>query len=684
MPTLNSSKFNLLNEFAQQWREVVASDLLVLSLEGEVLTYHNGTRQVNGRDILRRASPDQPTLLTEANQRMLTVPLVDEQHLLGYLLAFDAQEADASLLSWGAKNLVARLVNEEALQGMTDELIGAWDQLELIYRVTQNLALTPDLLATLKSILQEIQKVVNTENSFVLLRRLDSFDCVTGGAPQIEPYLCRESLLNTLAQTNRVVLANDTMICRQLWPEASASVETMLATSLIITDENCQAALGLINKANKNFTAGDAKLLAALAQQVGSIIKNFLVHQRLIVEERLSRELEIAAEIQESLLPTKLPQMGGLSIAVVSIPASEVGGDFYDFITVSDRQLTLIIGDVAGKGIPAAMLTSVTRTMLRVEAMRGDLPHSIIHQANNVLYQDLSRADSFVTAFVATIDAAAGTLTYASAGHTPAILWRAETQTTEQLKATSPPIGIFYRGESTRTVTLNPGDTLLFYTDGITEAESPAAELFGLSRLIQIVEANAHESPEKLQQQIQTEITQFRQDSLGRDDATLLVVKMLPQMEGIAPKTNPVVIKTVDFAYPADTKFLIEISNEITSTCRQLPALPSGSKANDFIYLIELAISEICTNIIQHAYGGKKGEITGRITLLQHGVYLDFYDTGVSFDPSTIPEPNANPHQLIEGGYGLHIVRQIMDVVTYNRHPELGNHWHLEKYMLSS
>ncbi|MCL4302008.1 MAG: SpoIIE family protein phosphatase [Anaerolineae bacterium] len=683
MPTLNSSKLNLLNEFAQQWREVVASDLLVLSLEGEVLTYNNGTPQINWRDILQRASPDQPALLTEANQRLLAVPLLDGQDLLGYLLAFDVEETDASLLSWGAKNLVARLVNEEALQGMTDELIGAWDQLELIYRVTQNLALTPDLLATLKSILQEIQKVVNTENSFVLLQRLDSFDCVTGGDYQIEPYLCRESLLSTLARTNRVVLANETAVCRQFWPEAPASVETLLATSLIITDENCQAALGLINKANKNFTAGDVKLLAALAQQVGSIIKNFLVHQRLIVEERLSRELEIAAEIQESLLPTKLPQMGGLSIAVVSIPASEVGGDFYDFITVSDRQLTLIIGDVAGKGIPAAMLTSVTRTMLRVEAMRGDLPHSIIHQANNVLYQDLSRADSFVTAFVATIDAAAGTLSYASAGHTPAILWRAETQTTEQLKATSPPIGIFYRGESTRTVTLNPGDTLLFYTDGITEAESPAGELFGLSRLIQIVEANANESPEKLQQQIQTEITQFRQDSLGRDDATLLVVKMLPQMDGVAPKINPVVIKTVDFAYPADTKYLVEISNEITSTCRQLPALPSGSKANDFIYLIELAISEICTNIIQHAYGGKKGEITGRITLLQHGVYLDFYDTGASFDPSTIPEPNANPHQLIEGGYGLHIVRQIMDVVTYNRHPERGNHWHLEKFVLS-
>ncbi|MBI1877080.1 MAG: SpoIIE family protein phosphatase [Chloroflexi bacterium] len=677
-----AQKLDLFNDFAQYWREIVGRDLLVLSHEGEVLTYTNGARRGNWNDLLNRLSPDKPTFLIYSNQRLLTVPLFDGQQPLGYLLVFDAQEQDELLLAWGAKTIVARLVGEEALQGMTDELIGAWDQLELLYRVTQNLALTSDLMAALKSILVEIQKVVNTEDSFVLLRRPDAFDCVTGGTHGLERYLCAESLLNNLVQANHVVLCNDIPACRQIWPEApTLLVENFLATPLMITDEDCQAALGLINKANRNFTAGDVKLLAALAQQVGTIVKNFLVHQRLIVEERLSRELEIAAEIQVSLLPTTLPQVGGLSIAVVYIPASEVGGDFYDFITVGDRQLTLIIGDVAGKGIPAAMLTSVTRTMLRVEAMRGDLPHTIIHQANNVLYQDLSRADSFVTAFVATIDTVAGTFSYASAGHAPVILWRAETKITEQLKATSPPIGIFYRGEPTRTITLKPGDTILFYTDGITEAESPEGELFGLNRLLQIVEAKAHESPETLQQCIQAEITNFRRDSLGRDDATMLVIKMLPQVEAAATKPVSPIIKTLDFAYPADTKYLVQISQEITHTCRQLPTLPSGSNANDFIYLIELAISEICTNIIQHAYGGKKGKISGQITLLNHGVHLDFYDTGVSFDPATIPEPSANPHQLIEGGYGLHIVRQIMDVVTYDYDPERGNHWHLEKFL---
>jgi anti-sigma regulatory factor (Ser/Thr protein kinase) len=328
------------------------------------------------------------------------------------------------------------------------------------------------------------------------------------------------------------------------------------------------------------------------------------------------------------------------------------------------------------------MLTSVTRTMLRVEAMRGEAPHNIIQQANDVLHQDLSRADSFVTAFVATLDTFEGTLSYASAGHAPALLWRADSRKTELLKATSPPIGIFgYKTEATRTVTLNPGDTLLFYTDGITEAQSPNGDLFGLNRLIYIVESRANESPEALQQYIQSEIANFCRNSSGRDDITLLIVKMLPRSEAVAPKDISTIVRTIKFSYPANTEHLTDISEEITSACRQLPALPSGSSADDFIYLIELAISEICTNIIKHAYANREGNINACITLLNNGIQLDFYDQGVGFDPSTVPQPNSDPHQLIEGGYGLHIVRQIMDVVSYEHDPEQGNHWHLIKLL---
>ena len=673
-------QFHIFSSFAKGWQETMGSPLLLLSPNGELLASSVKIPLNNWPELLRRASSDDPTVLNYAGRTLLTAPLIQDKQTLGYLLAVDAKKQDVALLTWGAETLMTRLVDEQALQDMTDELIGAWNQLELIYRVTQDVTLTTDLMAVLQSILQEVKKVAHAEDAFVLLERSNVLECVTC-SHYLDESLRSHAFLNNLLQTDQVVLVEDAAVLRQLWPEAPDFVQTIVATELLVGDDH-RATLGLINKIDHNFTAGDAKLLAALAQQVGTIVKNFLLHENVINEERLSRELEIAAEIQKSLLPTKLPQVGGLSIAVSSIPASEVGGDFYDFVTVDDRHLTLIMGDVAGKGIPAAMLTSVTRTMLRVEAMRGEPPHRIIQQANNVLYQDLSRADSFVTVFVATIDTYDGILSYASAGHMPAILWRAETRTLEQLKATSPPIGIFgYAGESSNTVTVNSGDTIVFYTDGITEAQAPNGDFFGLNRLLYIVQSRANEPPELLQQYIQSEITSFRRDSLSRDDATLLILKMLPQSEAAPPKNISTTVKTIHFSYPADIQYLTNISEEIISSCRQLPSLPAGPSADDFIYLIELAISEICTNVIKHAYADIEGEITGSITLLNNGVQLDFYDQGRSFDPNTVPQPNSDPHELAEGGYGLHIVRQIMDVVSYEHLPERGNHWHLIKFL---
>ncbi|MEW5957363.1 MAG: SpoIIE family protein phosphatase [Chloroflexota bacterium] len=671
----------MFKSFAERWYETLSSPLLLVFPEGEILANPNGAPHANWRNLLKHVSPKKTSILKQFDQTVLVAPLIQNNQTWGYLLALDAQEKDAPLLSWGAEAIMTHVAEEEALQDMTDELIAAWNQLELIYRVTQSLTLTTDLIAVLQSILQEIKKVVHTADAFVLLERLAGLDCVTC-AQNCEENLRSKTLLKNIIEAGRVVLCEDRAACREFWSEAPDFIENILAVELPVEEGAVRAGLGLINKVDRGFTAGDTKLLTALAQQVGVIIKNVLIHQSIISEERLSRELEIAAEIQKSLLPTKLPQVGGVSIAVSTTPASEVGGDFYDFITVDDRHLTLVMGDVAGKGIPAAMLTSVTRTMLRVEAMRGESPASIIQQANNVLHQDLSRADSFVTVFVATIDTFEGTLRYASAGHMPALLWRAETHLIQQLKATSPPIGIFgYQTETAPSIPINSGDTLVFYTDGITEAQAPNGEFFGLNRLLYIIQARASDPPEILQQYIQAEIASFRRDSQSRDDATLLIVKMLPQPSSAIPKHISTVVDTIDFSYPADIQYLTNISEEITYSCRQLPNLPAGPNAEDFIYLIELAISEICTNIIKHAYGETDGTITGSVTLLNNGVQLDFYDQGISFDPNTVPQPNSDPHQLIEGGYGLHIVRQIMDVVSYDNHPDYGNHWHLIKFL---
>lgn len=683
---ITSDKFVLFSNFSKRWQDFAQGQLLLLSSQGEVLLEAtNGSQSINWQGLLKQLhnNPHEPIFLNTSQHDILLVSLAYNGQNLGHLAVLDGREKDAPLLAWCKEAVAMSLSSDHALLAMTDELIGAWNQLELIFRVTQNLAVTSDLIATLRSIIQETQRVVDCEAGFILLRSHQEFTCVTG---ERQDFHYDEELLDNLLKATGVVICNDIAACRSVWTLAPEHSNSLLATSLEVTlevtDETVQAAIGLVNKRGSSFSAGDSKLLAALAQQVAVIIKNFLMHERVIVEERLSREREIAAEIQERFLPSKPPEVGGVSVAVSSMPASEVGGDFYDFITIDDRYLTLVIGDVSGKGIPAAMLTSVTRTLLRVEAMRGEPPHKIIEQANVILHQDLNQVDAFVTAFVATVDTLEGKLTYASAGHPPTLVYRADTQTVEQLKATSLPIGVIgYQESEPATIILNPGDTLVFYTNGVIKAQSSNNGIFGFEQLIEIVTSRAAESVEALQQYIQTELHNFYEHG-PKDDATLLIVKMLPYTtDGSSHHSGSTLINTIDFLYPADIDYLNEISRQISSACRELPHLPSDSRGDDFVYLVELAISEICTNIIKHAYNGKKGEISGQLRLLENGIELDFYDQGEGFDPSVIPVPKSDPNNLVEGGYGLYIIQQIMDVVTYDTQQGRGNHWHLIKYL---
>jgi hypothetical protein len=293
---------------------------------------------------------------------------------------------------------------------------------------------------------------------------------------QLAESVCRNVFWHKLAKQKQVVLFNRHNSLQKFWPEAPAHIFNFIGIS-VVTGNKTPAALGLVNKKNRNFTAGDVKLVTAVSEQIKAIIDSFRFYRELIVQERIRRELEIAAEIQESLLPKTLPEFRGLTIGVSSLPAFEVGGDFYDFISPDEAHLTVIVGDVAGKGVPAAMFTSMVRTLLKIEALHSQDPHTILQKVNEVLWQDLWQAELFITAIVVTFDKKNGALMYANAGHVPGIIYHAKSNTSRLLKATSLPIGIFgYASKTTQYVHLSPGDTLALYSDGVSEASNPAGE----------------------------------------------------------------------------------------------------------------------------------------------------------------------------------------------------------------
>jgi serine phosphatase RsbU (regulator of sigma subunit) len=240
--------------------------------------------------------------------------------------------------------------------------------------------------------------------------------------------------------------------------------------------------------------------------------------------ERDLKEKEIAWEIQRGFLPQALPEVPGYDFAACCIPSRVVGGDYYDFIPLPGGRLGLVIGDVSGKGIPAALFTGVAKGLLRVTVQGGAGPAQALALVNGQIVQENS-SRMFVTMIYAELDPSTGRMRFASAGHTPLVITGADGRIREA-GSTGLPVGLLPDtpfGES--ALTLEAGETLLLYTDGVTEAFGLEDELFGEERLLSILRDRAGAPPEEVLAAIQRGVERFREGTPPSDDLTMVVVK---------------------------------------------------------------------------------------------------------------------------------------------------------------
>jgi serine phosphatase RsbU (regulator of sigma subunit) len=242
--------------------------------------------------------------------------------------------------------------------------------------------------------------------------------------------------------------------------------------------------------------------------------------------QRIAQELHVARLIQQTLLPKSLPELEGHQIAAYYQPAREVGGDFYDFLQLPDGQLGLIVGDVSGKGVPAAIVMAITRTMLQAAYRMGSpAPGEILEQVNNILYKDIP-SNMFVTCLAALLDSRTGRLQYANAGHDPPFVRHASG--VGKLRATGMPLGLMpdmiYEQKE---ITLEHGETILLYSDGLAEAHSPREEMFGFPRIEKFV--GAHSEGATLIDSLLAELKRFTGEEWKQeDDITLLTLQRFP------------------------------------------------------------------------------------------------------------------------------------------------------------
>jgi transposase len=239
----------------------------------------------------------------------------------------------------------------------------------------------------------------------------------------------------------------------------------------------------------------------------------------------------VAKSIQHSLLPKKLPEMSGFEIGTLYRAAKEVGGDYYDFVKVSEDTWGLAVADVSGKGVPASMVMMMIRTALRLEARGERAAAEVLDRVNRFVTADMKKG-MFVTMFYVVLDSRERLLSYASAGHNPMILYRGSTEETFFLKPKGFPVGIdlpdeslFSRSIGVERVALEQGDVLVVYTDGITEAMNAQMEQFGTDRFLAAIKRYAHLPPQDFCLRLEQELAAFTGETPQNDDITLVAIK---------------------------------------------------------------------------------------------------------------------------------------------------------------
>jgi len=298
-----------------------------------------------------------------------------------------------------------------------------------------------------------------------------------------------------------------------------------LSVPLFAQDE--QVGLMIVHSLHKPYFApGEVALLRALANQAALAIQRAGLIRELVQKERMERELELARQVQQSVLPRTFPQVTGYTFAARNEPARQVGGDFYDVVSLGGDRFGVVIADVSDKGMPAALYMALSRSLLLAEARREGSPRRVLENVNRLLLE-LGEPDMFVSVFYGVVEGRTRRLTYTRAGHDRPLLLREGT--IQVLGGEGAVLGFLDQDDlhlSEEQIILMPGDRLVLYTDGLTDVEAPDAQLFGLDRLEALLRSHAGLPPAEMCAVTFADLAAYQGAAEQYDDMTMLVVEV--------------------------------------------------------------------------------------------------------------------------------------------------------------
>lgn len=407
------------------------------------------------------------------------------------------------------------------------------DRLALLYRLSQAFNSTLDLDEVLNRVMDEVIAATQAERGFVMLAEPDGrltfraargMDQRTLEAPQFQ---ISRSLVERVAYEGQPVLTSDAQHDARFSMRQSVismGLRSILCVPLTIKDQ----VKGVIYVDNRRltgiFTPADLELLVAIAANAAMAIENARLYRVAVEKGRLERELQMAAEVQISLLPQETPQIAGWELAARWLPATEVAGDFYDFLPCGAGSLGWLVADVSGKGMPAALFMALSRSLIRASMTAARALADGMAQANRLICADAANG-MFVTLFYAELDPTGG-VTYVNAGHNPPLLCGPARPQPVELTRTGILLGVDEGAIYTqRSVSLAPGDFLVCYTDGVTEALDATGREFGVERLAQASAAAAAGPAPAIADAIVAAVGEFTGGGPPFDDVAIVIVK---------------------------------------------------------------------------------------------------------------------------------------------------------------
>lgn len=285
--------------------------------------------------------------------------------------------------------------------------------------------------------------------------------------------------------------------------------------------------LNLVNTGRGNaFLSENVSTLQTVARLASTAIENAILHHEAVQRKVFEEQLRIARQIWENIMPQSVPELPNATIAARSIPATVVGGDFYDFIEAGENRIAIVIADVSGKGIPAAMMMNTVKSVLRIEATRNPAPYDVVNNVNKLVIQS-AKMEGFITLTYIMVDLGQKRLFINNAGHNPTIIYRKSQNKCERISSESIPLAISHEQEFQCSETdFNPGDCVILYTDGITEARNPEKKMFETDGLCGLLEkVGGSPTAEEILNNIYDCVRDFSAGANQHDDMTVVALK---------------------------------------------------------------------------------------------------------------------------------------------------------------